>query len=207
MSSASARCPTCCTRWTRWWPAGRGRSSTPTPPLHSSTAGRRRWVLWQPTTSWGSVGWVHCTARRGGAAVAPVPQPLQLCCRPAVRAHVFTSYLPSSPPPPQMVNWFLAAAPGHPALRAVMDGIVANAATRLFRDDMRDTVERTGPGAWTEAVLDAAFAHPPAKVPSGLVGLKAACHRSLPPHDSLNVQARAQSGLHSRLPHTPLPPG
>ncbi|KAL4425799.1 hypothetical protein ABPG75_009815 [Micractinium tetrahymenae] len=39
----------------------------------------------------------------------------------------------------QMVNWFLAAAPGHPALRYVMDAIKANAGVRLFRDSSRDT--------------------------------------------------------------------
>jgi len=63
-----------------------------------------------------------------------------------------------------MVNWFLASAPGHPALRYVMDAIKKNARTRFFKDATRDTVDRTGPGIWTEAVLDAAFKHPPSKV-------------------------------------------
>jgi hypothetical protein len=62
----------------------------------------------------------------------------------------------------QVLQWVFAGAPGHPALRAVCDHIAAHANATLSSVANLDTLERTGPGAWTDAVLAAAGAHPPA---------------------------------------------
>ena len=53
----------------------------------------------------------------------------------------------------QVLQWVFAGAPGHPALRAVCDHIASNANATLSRVANLDTLERTGPGAWTDAVL------------------------------------------------------
>ena len=53
----------------------------------------------------------------------------------------------------QVLQWFFAAAPGHPALRDVCDRIAATALTVFSNDTRRDTMERTGPGVWTDVVL------------------------------------------------------
>ncbi|KAG1680918.1 hypothetical protein FOA52_009877 [Chlamydomonas sp. UWO 241] len=62
----------------------------------------------------------------------------------------------------QILQWFFAAAPGHPALREVCDRIAANAHSLLSEDPNVDTLERTGPGVWTDVVLTYALKHPPA---------------------------------------------
>ena len=53
----------------------------------------------------------------------------------------------------QVLQWFFAAAPGHPALREICNHIAANVGTRFSNNSNRDTLDRTGPGAWTDVVL------------------------------------------------------
>eukprot|EP00873_Tetraselmis_striata_P026436 jgi/Tetstr1/446700/TSEL_003638.t1 len=53
----------------------------------------------------------------------------------------------------QLLQWALAGAPGHPALRAVCDHIQRSATALFSTDANTDTLDRTGPGAWTDAVL------------------------------------------------------
>ena len=61
----------------------------------------------------------------------------------------------------QVLQWVFAGAPGHPALRAVCDHVATHARSTLATQPNFDTLERTGPGAFTDAVLAAADAHPP----------------------------------------------
>lgn len=61
----------------------------------------------------------------------------------------------------QVQQWFFAAAPGHPALRRVCDHIAAHYRHRFSEYSNIDTLERTGPGAWTDAVLSTAREHSP----------------------------------------------
>jgi len=61
----------------------------------------------------------------------------------------------------QVLQWVFAGAPGHPALRAVCDHIASHANATLSHVANLDTLERTGPGAWTDAVLAAAAQHTP----------------------------------------------
>ena len=53
----------------------------------------------------------------------------------------------------QILQWVAVAAPGHPALRAVCDFINEHAHSRFSNNTNRDTLERTGPGAWTDVML------------------------------------------------------
>ncbi|GFR43765.1 hypothetical protein Agub_g4877 [Astrephomene gubernaculifera] len=64
----------------------------------------------------------------------------------------------------QVLQWFFAAAPGHPVLRAACDHIARYARHTFSNNTNRDTLERTGPGMWTDAVLRHAAAHPPTLV-------------------------------------------
>ena len=59
----------------------------------------------------------------------------------------------------QVLQWVFAAAPGHPALQEICDHIAANALTRFSNNTNRDTLERTGPGVWTDVVLKHATLH------------------------------------------------
>lgn len=61
----------------------------------------------------------------------------------------------------QVQQWFFAAAPGHPALRRVCDHIAAHFRHKFSEYSNVDTLERTGPGAWTDAVLSTAQQHSP----------------------------------------------
>ncbi|GLC37790.1 hypothetical protein PLESTB_001477000 [Pleodorina starrii] len=63
----------------------------------------------------------------------------------------------------QVLQWFFAAAPGHPVLRAACDHIARYSRHTFSNNTNRDTLERTGPGMWTDAVLRHAAAHPPTK--------------------------------------------
>ena len=56
-----------------------------------------------------------------------------------------------------------AAAPGHPALREMCEH-VASRARASFGLANHDTLERTGPGPWTDIVLKHARLHPPSRV-------------------------------------------
>ena len=102
-----------------------------------------------PTAAWRPAG----TSKPG-----PHDAQLSLSCSP-----------PSLPSPPslarlQITNWWFAAAPGHPALRYLLDKVAEQAGHRLYTDSHLDTIARTGPGVFTEAVLVGAHNHPPAKV-------------------------------------------
>ncbi|KXZ52833.1 hypothetical protein GPECTOR_8g216 [Gonium pectorale] len=61
----------------------------------------------------------------------------------------------------QVLQWFFAAAPGHPVLRAACEHIARNVRRTFSNNTNRDTLERTGPGMWTDTVLRHAAAHPP----------------------------------------------
>lgn len=63
----------------------------------------------------------------------------------------------------QVLNWAFAAAPGHPALREVCDAIKKNAQRVFTNNTNRDTLERTGPGAFTDAVLRHFWRHSAAR--------------------------------------------
>ena len=63
----------------------------------------------------------------------------------------------------QIANFWFASAPGHPALEYLLEKIHDNAAARLYDDPSMDTLCKTGPGMFTEAVLLAALKHPPSK--------------------------------------------
>lgn len=60
----------------------------------------------------------------------------------------------------QILNWFFAAAPRHPVLREMCDHIARNAMSSFSSNEVRDTMERTGLGVWTDVVLKYAMQHP-----------------------------------------------
>ena len=64
----------------------------------------------------------------------------------------------------QVLQWVFAGAPGHPVLREICDHIATHATTVFSNNTNRDTLERTGPGVWTDVILRHALQHPPAKV-------------------------------------------
>ena len=95
----------------------------------------------------------------GRASVATSPSTAcPLCASPAI-AHTQHAL------PAQVLQWVFAAAPGHPALREMCEHI-ARAAETMHGQSNRDTLERTGPGPWTDIVLKHARQHPPAAVRS-----------------------------------------
>lgn len=57
----------------------------------------------------------------------------------------------------QILQWVFAAVPGHPVLREACDLIAMNANKICSRNADRDTLERTGPGMFTDIVLKHAF--------------------------------------------------
>ncbi|KAK9806068.1 hypothetical protein WJX72_000034 [[Myrmecia] bisecta] len=63
----------------------------------------------------------------------------------------------------QVLQWVFAAAPGHPVLREICDHIARNADMQFSENTNRDTLERTGPGVWTDIILKHAHLHPPSK--------------------------------------------
>jgi len=54
----------------------------------------------------------------------------------------------------QVLNWAFAGAPGHPVLIAVANHINAGAQKIFTKSTNRNTLERTGPGAFTDALMD-----------------------------------------------------
>lgn len=64
----------------------------------------------------------------------------------------------------QILNWAFAAAPGHPALKEVCDRIASSMRRTFSADTHLDTLERTGPGAFTDVVLKHADMHAPHQV-------------------------------------------
>ena len=65
----------------------------------------------------------------------------------------------------QVLQWVFAGAPNHPALRELCDWIRDHARHRFSTNTNRDTLERTGPGVWTDMVMKHAIANSPSKVP------------------------------------------
>ena len=61
----------------------------------------------------------------------------------------------------QVLQWTFMAAPGHPALREVCDFIKNHATTKFSDNNNRDTLEKTGPGIFTDVVLRHSKLHPP----------------------------------------------
>lgn len=53
----------------------------------------------------------------------------------------------------QVLQWVFAAAPGHPALREICERVAANAKKTMSGSSNRDTLERTGPGLFTDVIL------------------------------------------------------
>jgi hypothetical protein len=66
----------------------------------------------------------------------------------------------------QVLQWFFAAAPGHPVLRQICQHIAHNTLRVFSNNTNRDTLERTGPGIWTDIVLRHSMRHPMHKVRS-----------------------------------------
>ena len=60
----------------------------------------------------------------------------------------------------QILQWVFAGAPGHPALREICDKIAKTILHPIDEDTNFDTLERTGPGLWTDVVLKHARLHP-----------------------------------------------
>ena len=63
----------------------------------------------------------------------------------------------------QLLQWVFAAAPGHPVLREICDFIAKHATSTFMVEGNLDTLERTGPGIWTDIVLKHALLHPPSQ--------------------------------------------
>lgn len=57
----------------------------------------------------------------------------------------------------QVLQWVFAAIPGHPVLREACDQIAENAEKHFSTNTEYDTLERTGPGMFTDIVLKHAF--------------------------------------------------
>jgi len=54
----------------------------------------------------------------------------------------------------QIVQWVFAAAPGHPVLQEICEFIALNALTQFSNvSSNHNTLEKTGPGAWTDTIL------------------------------------------------------
>lgn len=66
----------------------------------------------------------------------------------------------------QVLQWTFAAAPGHPALREICDHIARSVDQKFTGNKNFDTLERTGPGAFTDIILKHAQLHPLSKVSS-----------------------------------------
>ena len=64
----------------------------------------------------------------------------------------------------QVLQWTFAAAPGHPALRDMCDHIARSVDRKFSGNKNFDTLERTGPGAFTDYILKHAQLHPLSKV-------------------------------------------
>jgi hypothetical protein len=53
----------------------------------------------------------------------------------------------------QILQWQFMAAPNHPVLVNLCRTLVAQAQTQFHEDSTRDTLDRTGPGPFSDAVL------------------------------------------------------
>ena len=61
----------------------------------------------------------------------------------------------------QVLQWTFMAAPGHPALLDICEFIKSNYDRKFSDNANRDTLEKTGPGIFTDTVLKHAWAQPP----------------------------------------------
>lgn len=92
--------------------------------------------------------------------------PWHLRCDPGIDSccHTRWRYIPGTregcTSPSQVLQWMFAAAPGHPALRDICDHIAGSVDTQFSGDKNFDTLERTGPGAFTDVILKHAQLHP-----------------------------------------------
>ena len=77
-----------------------------------------------------------------------------------------------------MLQWVFAAAPGHPALKELCEQIAAHAFDEFSGNPNRATLERTGPGLWTDIILKHARLHLPGMVGSLLGCVKGYCQGS-----------------------------
>ena len=59
----------------------------------------------------------------------------------------------------QVLQWVFAAMPGHPVLRQMCEHINNGAGKVFSPQESFDTLERTGPGVWTDIVLHHASSH------------------------------------------------
>ena len=80
----------------------------------------------------------------------------------------------------QVLQWMFAAAPGHPALRDICDHIASSIATRFTGNKNFDTLERTGPGAFTDVILKHAELHPLSKASHAVSFLSLSCLQCAP---------------------------
>mmetsp|Transcript_10132 Transcript_10132/g.30353 ORF Transcript_10132/g.30353 Transcript_10132/m.30353 type:complete len:836 (-) Transcript_10132:2926-5433(-) len=87
----------------------------------------------------------------------------------------------------QVLQWVFAGAPNHPALRELCDHINEHATHRFSNNTNRDTLERTGPGVWTDKVLKHAIANPPSKGTAWAVRLIAKMHWGAHPNGLDNL--------------------
>ena len=55
----------------------------------------------------------------------------------------------------QITNWVFAGAPGHPALREMANHVREHANAQFMNNTNRNTLEKTGPGAFTDAIMHA----------------------------------------------------
>ena len=88
--------------------------------------------------------------------------------------------------------------PGHPALREICDFIAKHATAKFLVEGNLDTLERTGPGIWTDIVLKHALLHPaiPGECRLRLSGTLRRCRISSPAED---VHQRVRTVLSHEL--------
>jgi hypothetical protein len=109
----------------------------------------------------------------------------------------------------QVLQWFFAAAAGHPALRQICEHIAANALRSFSNNTNRDTLERTGPGIWTDIVLRHSMRHPMHKVRRRggprppCAGRRRLCCRPSPRRAPAAPAARQPAALTARPAHRP----
>lgn len=93
----------------------------------------------------------------------------------------------------QILNWVFAAAPGHPAVREACDRIKRNALMTFSQATNRDTLARTGPGLWTDVILEHAFSRLHSQ------GESAGRKQSM----GVRILPRVSFGVHPKEPHEP----
>ena len=64
----------------------------------------------------------------------------------------------------KVLQWTFAAVPGHPVLRDVCEHIKRHADKLFSEDEHYDVLERTGPGPWTDAIVNHAHLYKSSQV-------------------------------------------